>query len=174
MQVSTRNIIRFLSFLSFIILFCPFFQTCSDKSISNLPKIKENNNIFQKNQLIKKSKKEYTFNGYQIAYIFADETFFIKERRIVDLTDFLDSMISISFIILILFSIWIFYLSLFNNNIIYKISILNLSVLLISIILLTLEKNFENINQIKIGFYLFLLNSILIIYFCRKELKLSK
>ncbi len=172
MSLNNRGFIRFLSGLSFLIFFCPFFQTCSDKVILELPKIKEEKSIKIKNQLIDESKKIYTYNGYQLAYVFIDKTFFDKEDSIIDLTDLKDSLISISFLILIIISIAIFYFSIFQKekDLTY-VSILNLLIFIISTLLIMFERNFENINQIKIGYYLFLLNSILIIYFCRKELK---
>lgn len=169
MQINNKSIIKFLSGLTFLILLCPFFQTCSDESISELPKIKEQKDLRIKHNLILEARKENTINGYQISYLFIDESLFQKET-IIDLTDFRDAAISICFSICIFLSAIVFYLSFKNNYFrIQNISIANLIVFLISIILIFFTQVFQDINQIKIGFYLLFLNLIAIVFFLEKN-----
>lgn len=186
-QINKKFIIRTLVCFSFIIFFFPFLQTCSNESIKEFHKndistikIKSdtiNNEIIENNEeltnyynsdLFKNSKKEYTYNFYKMAY-FPFEEFDIK-----DLLDYeFYIYLIISFIILI--SIIILYFS-FKDYLlrIKKLTIISLVLLHVYLVLLAFKLVIDSADQIKYGYYLFLINSLLIIYFSNKLLKEEK
>lgn len=186
-QINKSYVVRALASFSFIIFFCPFLQTCSNESIKELHKndistinIKKdtiNNEIIENNEelinyynsdLFKNSKKEYTYNFYKMAY------FPIEEFHIKDLIDY-EFYIYLIVSIIILLSIIILYFSFKNDFIkIKKLNIISLVLLHFYLILMTFNLVVDNIDQIKYGYYLFLINSLLIIYFSNKLLKEEK
>jgi len=77
----------------------------------------------------------------------------------------------ICYLLIILNSILLLIYSLFYRiKAVINLSFFNIIFLLLSILFFNLDHGLD-FNQIKIGYYLFFINSILIIYFCRKELK---
>lgn len=182
MQLNNKIIIRFLSGLTFLIFFCPFFQMCSDEAIKTSPlkefSIKNGTpkkeadsllTIFYKKK-IEQGRKEYTFNAYQIT-----KKAFI-DNLALDIFDYLDEIDiygSLCYPLFIIFSSIGLFFSLkskFNRTRIFNY--VNITLIILSIFFFYLKEGLlEDINQIKIGYYLFFLNSIVIIYFCNKELK---
>jgi hypothetical protein len=175
-----------LSIISFLILFLPFFQTCSDKNISenkilkNSPlweEVKKNsktdhneeeyNLTFEELTLKKqraitdfvKLKKELTLNGYELAKIFIDD---IKTPQLAVLPYL------ISFFINLFLMIYSFK---DKPKITLILGILNIILLIIPLILLYLAKIFEDIEQLKIGYYLLMFNMIIIIFESYSQLK---
>lgn len=175
-----------LTIISLFILFLPFFQTCSDKNISensmlkNSPlteivKIqsktvlngKEYNLTFEELTQKKKKaitdfvklKKELTLNGYQIGILFIED---IETPQ----------WILLPFTISILFNLLlIFYSFKEKPKLTLILGIANLIILIIQLILLYLGKVFEDIEQLKIGYYLLLFNLITISFQSYFELK---
>jgi len=91
----------------------------------------------------------WTFNFYSLSVVFEDGF--------------------IGFTIILFLSILLIFFSFKNNfNVIYWLSLVNLLILFISTLSLCLTEIIEEINQIKIGYYLFILNSLAIIYFSKK------
>jgi hypothetical protein len=175
-----------LSIISLLILFLPFFQTCSDKNISenkilknsplweevkNYPKTelngKEYNLTFAELTLKKqkaitdfvKLKKELTLNGYELGKIFIDD---FKTPQLA----ILPYLISI-FINLFL----IFYSFKDKPKTILILGILNIVLLIIPLILLYLAEIFEDIEQLKIGYYLLVFNLTIIVFESYSQLK---
>lgn len=160
---------------------------CSDKAINEAPytkaviafpeeyskeelrEIKREHEEENKLRIIN-TKKEITYNAYEIAFKNSSEIFFKDSISIFNNFDTYGFMCYIS-IILISISIAIYSIKIIVIKKILTLTTLNLVLLLISKLFFYLHGNFEDINQIKIGYYLFFINSILIIYFCRKELK---
>jgi ABC-type multidrug transport system fused ATPase/permease subunit len=195
--------------ISLLIFILPFLQTCSDKSLKNLPAYKseftgfvedsinrkieynketkindtirefievtkiEKQKIIAKNRIekedwLKKTKKEYTYNAYFLGFgnykefeirFFADKTFYIM----------------LNFTLIIVFTFIMIIISFkkkFKQIII--MSTLNLVFLFVATFSLYLFDQIEEIKQIKFGYYLFVLNSILIIIESRNEYKKMK
>ena len=195
----TENIrLKTLISISLLIFILPFIQTCSDKSLKNLPVYKlkftgfvedsinrkieynketkindtlrkfievtkiEKQKIIAKNRIEKevwrkKTKKEYTYNLYFLGFgnykefeirFFTDKTFYIM----------------LNFTLIVIFTFIMLIIS-FKNRFkqIILLSSLNLVFLFVATFSLYLFNQIEEIKQIKYGFYLFVINSILII-----------
>ncbi len=175
-----------LSIISLLILFLPFFQTCSDKNISentmlknsplweevkNNPKTelngKEYNLTFEELTLKKKKaitdfvklKKELTLNGYEMGKIFIDD---FKTPQWAILPYLISIFINL---FLIVYS----FKDKPKTTLILGIS--NITLLIIPLILLYFAKIFEDIEQLKIGYYLLMFNMTLIIFESYSQLK---
>ena len=167
-----------LTIFSLFILFLPFFQTCSDNNISenimlkNSPlseKVinnskaesnrKEYNFTFEELTLKKKKaitdfvklKKELTINGYGIGKVFFEDI----ETPQLALLPF-----SISILLNLLL---VFYSFKEKTKIILIVALINFLMLFISLTLLYFGKILEDIEQIKVGYYLLVFNTIIII-----------
>ncbi|WP_136666606.1 hypothetical protein [Flavobacterium sp. H122] len=162
---------------------------CSDKSIEEAPftktthansdnfneeelrKFEKENEIENKKRIII-TRKEVTYNAYELVYSTFDDSN-ITFEEIYESLDEVDSYGILSFFLIMINSVFILIYSFLSKlrivNILNKINI----VLITSSLIFFFLKNglLEDINQIKIGYYLFFLNSIGIIYFCNKELK---
>lgn len=165
--------LRSLAVLSFLIFFLPFMRTCSDDAISSQIKSEaavsedmEFNEVSQNDEAYKiafsEEKKEATFNFYKIS------TLIFKD---FDFDTFTDTFFFayLGFTIVLISSVLILYFS-FNNKfkVIYLLSLSNLFFLFVSTMIFWLNEIIENINQFKIGYYLFVLNTFLIVYLSRK------
>ncbi|MBP4143194.1 hypothetical protein J3S90_15420 [Flavobacterium sp. P4023] len=166
-----------LSIISLLILFLPFFQTCSDKNISE-NKMLKNSPLWEEVKSISKTevngkeynltfaeltvkkqkaitdfvklKKELTLNGYQIGKLFIED---------IETPQWLLFPFTIS---ILLNLILIFYSFTEKPKITLIISVVNLIMLMIPIIISYLGKIFEDIEQLKIGYYLLVFNLIII------------
>jgi len=182
-----------LTIVSLLLLILPFFQTCSDKNLmentllKNSPiseqikpiethflngkEINTNRNVKEfhysydelkekKQETIKQFlwlKKDMTKNGYQLGFSF------VKQLELKDLLNTIDYGLLPFFLILIITVLLIFFTFKKNLKIIIVLAVLNL-LLLIGQLVLTYKTEFlEDIEQIKYGYYLFLLNLVLII-----------
>ena len=114
---------------------------------------------------LKNARKENTLNAYSLGFLNYAEFEF---RFLTDKTFY----IFLNFTIIILLTITMLIMS-FRKRFkqIMIISSINLLLLLIATFLLYLIEVIEDFNQIKYGYYLFVLNSILIIIESRKKLK---
>lgn len=173
----------------------PFFQTCSDKSIKkyrcieeveaealvdstsisfkNLDyktnittekKVIENNYTKENETCLERAKSEYTVNAYYVVFKNFNE---FETRYFLDKTFY----IFLIFNIIIAFTILMLIFAVMEN--IKKVlifSYINLILAIIWFISLFLFGIIEELNQIKYGYYLFVLNSILIIIESRNEL----
>jgi len=175
-----------LSIISLLILFLPFFQTCSDKNISenkilknsplweevkSYPKTelngKEYNLTFEELTLKKqkaitdfvKLKKELTLNCYQIGKLFIDD---YKTPQWI-LLPYLISILINLFIVIYSFK------DKPKTTLILGIS--NITLLIMPLILLYFAKILEDIEQIKIGYYLLLFNLLIIVFESYSQLK---
>ncbi|SMC35822.1 hypothetical protein [Moheibacter sediminis] len=169
--------LRALAVFSFVIFFLPFMRTCSDEEIRF--SVKEQievtkstpyeNNDFLKDEKARKltedKKENYTFNFYSLSLVSLDD---FRLDNFFDRTFWSFCAFTVILILSILILIFSFREKL---KIIYVLSIINLIILFSSTLNLYLIKSIENINQIKIGYYLFVLNSILIVYFSNKLIK---
>jgi hypothetical protein len=176
-----------LSIISLLILFLPFFQTCSDKNIADgkMPFIhsplseeviikpksevngKEFNLTFEELTLKKKKaindfielKKELTYNGYEMGFLLIQD---IKNPQ----------WILLPFAILILISCAQIILSFLEKlKAIFVLGILNICLLILPFIILYMAEFFEDIEQLKIGFYLLLFNLTIIVFESYSQLK---
>ncbi|MFH6944950.1 hypothetical protein [Flavobacterium sp. FlaQc-50] len=175
-----------LSIISLLILFLPFFQTCSDKNISenrnlknsplweqvkSVSKIelneKEYNLTFAELTVKKqkaitdfvKLKKKLTLNGYQIGKLFIDDI----ETPQWPLMPF-----SFSILINLLIIIYSFK---DKPKTTFILGFLNIFLLIIPLIMLYFGKIFEDVEQIKSGYYLLLFNLSIITVESYSQLK---
>ena len=175
-----------LSIISLFILFLPFFQTCSDKAISENALLKNNplseevknnsetelngreyNLTFEELTLKKKKaitdfvklKKELTLNGYQIGKLFIEDI----ETPQLSLMPFSISILINLFLIIFSF--------IEKPKITLILGILNILFLIFPLIMLCFGKIFEDIEQLKIGYYLLMFNMTLIIFESFSQLK---
>jgi hypothetical protein len=145
-------------------------ETKGNDTIWNVIKVSkiEKEKIINKEKLekevwLKEAKKETTYNLYHLGWGNYDE---FELRYLTDKTFYIYS----NFTIIILLTISMFIISFkrkFKQIII--ISSINLILLIVATISLCLIDVIENLNQIKYGYYLFIVNSILIIIESRKE-----
>ena len=186
-----KNNIRLKSLIAFslLIFVMPFLQTCSDKAIrkhlciqtaeanpqfetkpNNISEIEKNKAkvLSEKSKeecqsCFDKAKKENTFNLYQLGLGNYDEFEF---RYLIDKSFYI--FLTFTIIILSTFSMLILSFKRKFKQIII-ICLINLLLLIISTVSLCFIGVIENLNQIKYGYYLFIVNSILIIIQSRKE-----
>jgi hypothetical protein len=176
-----------LTIISLFILFLPFFQTCSDKNISEnsmlknsplweevksndktKPNDKEYNLTFEELTQKKKKaitdfiklKKELTLNGYEIGKLFIDD---IETPQ----------WLILPFLISILLNLFLVIYSFKEKpKVTLILSLLNLFLLITPpLILLYFGEIFEDIEQIKIGYYLLVFNLIIITFQSYSQLK---
>jgi hypothetical protein len=139
--------------LSFIIFFLPFLQTCSDRKLSeNLDKKEKKERYFE-------LKKQHTFSVYRLSYDtirgLTNET---SKNNLLFVAHLLIPLI-------VLNSIFIFVCSFLKKySLTYWLTIVSLLLLFSKLGMMISEEMIENINQLKIGWYLFLLNSLFILY----------
>ncbi|MCD9855819.1 hypothetical protein LUD75_13930 [Epilithonimonas sp. JDS] len=193
--------LRSLVSLSFLLFFLPFLRTCSEKSIENLHseevtavlivdsanKVIEGNDTIRtfkapskqketkflqqekENRIVRinNAKREFTFNFYTLLV----KTLFTDKLH--KSSFFESSFYYLSGYFLVLISTIIMWISSFLNKIktVQILSSINLILLSSSTILLYFCEALEELDQIKIGYYLIFINFILIIIFSRKILK---
>lgn len=178
-NINKSNIIRFLSCLSFILFLCPFLQTCSNQDIMEMPRYRSsfssekfiNKTDLKVNEKVLKSfektKKKFTYNGYELSiipFIEFDKKAFLE----------LDFYIFLILDIIIVLSIFNLYFSFKKNFLKIKtISISGIVLLFIYIIGLVYISVIEDFNQIKYGYYLYLLNLIIVVYLSNQQLNRS-
>jgi hypothetical protein len=198
-----KNIsLRSLTLISLIIFSFPFLQTCSNKKIKDLPyyksefapftldtlnidanqteianfKIskKEENKLRAQDKIDKEKwfiemQNEWTLNAYKIGFLES-----IKDFEIDFLKD-IGFYISLCFFLFIFASGAMFILSFtIKYNTIFLLAILNLALLICATLLSYFGKVLDEFSQIKYGYYLFILNSILIIMISKKKQNLKK
>lgn len=176
-----------LSILSLLILYLPFFQTCSDKNSiegktlmihsplaeeeNNNPKTvidgKEFNLTFDELSLKKEKaihdfieiRKELTYNGYELFL-----------QSIEDLKN--QAWLSFSFVLLIIICCIQIILSFMEKyKAIFILGIIAICLLLLPFTLLYFAKILEDIEQLKIGFFLLLFNLTNIVFVSYSQFK---
>lgn len=142
--------LRTLTIFSFVIFFLPFIRTCSSYPKQQV-EVEETANNDHNNHLQNHlyTNSERIFNFYSLSFIIGSGF--------------------IGFTIILILSILLVFYSFKNNFIlIYWLSLANLLILFITTLILWLNETIESFNQIKIGYYLFLINTLAIIYFSKK------
>ena len=186
-QINKSYIIRTLACFSFVIFFCPFLQTCSNENIKSFHesdissiniksdtingKVVENQgeltNYFN-SDLFKNTQNDFTYNFYKMGY-FPFMDFNLKDLKDYEFYIYLiiDFVILLSFIIL--------YYSFKKHFLKIKIlTIFSLVLLHVYLVLLIYKLVIDDVAQIKYGYYLFLINLILIIYFSNQLIRERK
>lgn len=176
---------KLLSSISFIIFLLPFLRMCSDGDIESSPRAKSimtqssdsinsanhSTILSQKKEYeseIIQDKEEYTFSFYELIYKFFgksklseyDRSTF-SDRAFYPLFGFL--IIFLNSVLLLVFAF------VGKARLIYLFSLSNLIVFIGSTIGLFLSGICEDIDQLGVGYYLFALNSILIVLAARRE-----
>ena len=196
--------IKKLTILGLLLLVLPFFQTCSDKSLMENSFLKNSIlaeevqpteletksgeiSVESKNQKefhytfqelkVKKQKtvkgflaqkNEMTHNGYKLGYLF------IKQIDIKDLKNTFDFTLLPFFLTIIIGVLLVIFSFVEKWRIIIILTILNLLLLVVHLIVAYKCKSLEDIEQIKFGYYLFILNLVLIIIETNKVQKKEK
>ncbi len=153
MRLKRKNIIRFLSTISLLIFFLPFFQTCSDKTIreesgfiksyGNAKTEKEKEIAFQK------AKEDFSASGYELALTFESV------------------LLGFTAIMVLNFTIWV--CALRGHRKLLFLSFLNLVFILFSFIILVFA--LPGLGQIRYGMYACVINALLVFYFIYKDQK---
>ena len=166
-----------------MIFLCPFFQTCSDRSLLKQQRQSILDNTATQAERIAHEAKEKkwqqenleerrekaTLNGYEMGYhIFVPS---YEDFEISELTD-LSTYAFPAFTVCILMSLSIVIVSFKNKQkMVIKLCYWNLALVIGSMFIFYFEHILEEINQIKFGYYLFVVNTIAIIVFCKKSIK---
>jgi len=178
---------------SFIIFFFPFLQTCSDNNLMEFPihkveavespqidnigisntslsqtVIPKNNKKQEKD--LSQIKKENTVNFYELL----NRTFGNKSLNEYNQSTFEDKTLYplLGFLLIFINSILLLFFTFFNKyKLTFMLGTLNFVLLILATIGLIISEIVEDINQLKIGYYLFALNSIFIILITKNELK---
>ena len=177
--------------ITFLIFLLPFLRTCSDKNISSGLKVeveaeavtidsvkiedkKVRNEIVgvvnneNRNEIIAKQKTEYTENFYSLIYKSFGKTKLneydkstLEDKTFYPLFGFL--------IILFVSILNLIFTFLCKYKITFVLGIMNIILLIFVTVGLVYSEIVENLNQIKIGYYLFAVNSILIVFIAKNE-----
>lgn len=186
--------IKSLLIISLLIFMLPFFQTCSDQTIrenicfsrtvalpidDSLIAQKEIDNEASKEEkmqiasneekeCLREKRKHYTFNAYYLGF---NHLLSFENKHFLDGTFYMFSIYTI--IIVVTFFMLAF---VFKTNIkcVYSLSILNLILAIIWLCALPLFDLIDEFSQIKYGYYLFVLNSVLVVVESKKLLEKSK
>lgn len=197
------KLLRKLTILSLVILALPFFQTCSDKSIMangylrNSPlqeelvpittdsangegiddsKLKEYHYTSKeladkKREAVNKFlivKEDMTNNGYQLGFLFI---------LVLDRNDFFNSIDYgyLPFFLTLIITVLLLYFAFKRKTkIILILSIINLLILMAHLAVFYYSEFLEDIDQIKFGYYLFVINLLLISIESYKIMRLEK
>lgn len=188
-----KNLIRLKSLviITFLIFLLPFLRTCSDVKISSSVKVEaeaviidsaqleeknvpneivEVENNENRNEIISKQKTEYTENFYTLIY----KSFGKTKLNEYDKSTLEDKTFYPLFGFLIIFFVSIINLIftlLGKHKITFVLGIMSIILLILATFGLVYSEIVENLNQIKIGYYLFTLNLILIVIIAKKESK---
>lgn len=180
--MTKHNIIRILAGLSFLIFFCPFLQMCSDGTLHKVEVAQEivventqtedslkydsestvtTETFDKKEEKTAKSEKGFTINGYELAL-----ASFKNPSNLTTLSDIFD--IFSFYALIVLLSIIIFISALRKKlKSVFWLSIINLLSGITPILMFLTDATFE-VNQIKFGYYLFILNTLALIIFSKK------
>jgi len=167
-SMKTTFTLKSLSVFTFVIFFLPFMRTCSDDSLKSIVKKEVNISDESMREITRKEiaeqTKEFTFNFYTLS------TLTLKDFKLDNLSD--KNFYPLFGLTIVLFlSILILILSFKNKfKTVNWLSTTNLIILLLSTLIFCLTGLIEKINQMKIGYYLFVTNSILITYLSKKHI----
>lgn len=181
--------LKTLILLSFLLFCLPFLRTCSNSSIEKLnPVISEvlpqnnvskdsNEKLLQKTlddrkENIEESKEKFTYSFYGLI-----DLGFVNKDAKLDSSVFSDQSFYalLSLLLIFISTIFMLFFSFFKRVRLIKIlGILNILFLITSMILFYTSKILEDFNQLKVGFYLVLFNTVLIIFSAFKIEKTQK
>lgn len=168
--MSKQTIIRLLAGLTFLIFLCPFFQMCSDKNLlkrtveKGISLTPEQLHAEQEESLIE-NRKSNTSSGYEIAFCI------FNKFELQDLSD-LGFYVFLCFFIVLIISIIQFYFSFLNKfKVIYLLGLVNVILIISPILLLYFDGLLDDVNQIKYGYYLFIINTIILLLLSKKMIK---
>ncbi|WP_210150337.1 hypothetical protein [Chryseobacterium scophthalmum] len=181
--------LRTLILLSFLLFCLPFLRTCSNSSIEKLnPVISDvlpQNNISKANnekllqkslderkENIEESKEKFTYSFYGLL-----DLGFVNKDTKLDSSVFSDQSFYtlLSLLLILISTIFMLFFSFFKRVRLIKIlGILNILFLITSMILFYNSDILEDFNQLKVGFYLVLFNTVLIIFSAFKIEKTQK
>lgn len=182
--MKTTNTLRILAGLSFLIFFCPFFQMCSDEDIpkkvneaaivsdsiarettpSKIDEVVKKKREAQKQAYLEEHRHEWVFNAYEITSNYSGALIEDGvERR--DLKDPAFWFV-IFFIFSVVTSLAIFITALLKKaKGVFILSCINtIFIVLYSIFLFMGDTPIEHLYQVKFGYYLFVINSIALIF----------
>lgn len=155
MSAKRNNIIKFLSTISLLIFFLPFFQTCSDKNIkkeSGFLKTYQNAKTEKEKEIaFHQAKKKFSLNGYELAMSFEPIFLGFTAMMVVNFTICIATIRGYKKLLLL--------------------SLLNLVLILFSFIIFIFA--LIDLGQIRYGMYVFTANAISLFYFIYKNQELN-
>lgn len=160
------NTIRILSGLMFLIFLCPFFQMCSEDVMFGRERITDDPVI--KVQDFQDKKQQYTLSGYELSTVLLKSDFNNLEAE-----NFLDISIYAfpSYIFLPFLSVITFYFSLIKKfKYIIWLCYCMLFTCIFPLVIFYFEDILDDFQQIKYGYYLFIINTITIIVLSKKQI----
>lgn len=168
--MSKQTIIRILTGLTFLIFLCPFFQMCSDKNIlkktveKGISLTPEQLHVEREESLIE-SRKSNTSSGYEIAFCI------FNKFELQDLSDSGFYCFLCFFIVLIISTIQFCFSFINKFKVIYLLGLINLTLVIFPMLSFYFAEILEDINQIKYGYYLFIINTIILLLLSKKMMK---
>ena len=168
-----KNSTKYLTTFSLLILLLPFLQTCTNQELKNPEYVGYEKNVKHipltyNKEKSNKVKSESTFNGYKIAF-----SVFKNEPKKINLDDAIlaDYFMLTSVIISIIICI----LSFFNrfNFILFYATLANMLLVILSIYVFIKSGILREFHQIKVGYYLYTINLILIVLFSKRKIYLA-
>lgn len=151
MNLKRKNIIRFLSTISLMIFFLPFFQMCSDKTIkeeSGFIRAYGNAKTEKDKEIaFKKAKSDFSISGYDLAMTFEP------------------TLLSFTAIMFLNFTIWI--CAFRGHRKLLFLSFLNLAIIIFSFVMVIFA--LPGLGEIRYGMYACLTNALLLFYFIYRD-----
>ncbi len=168
-----KAVIKFLNLLPFILFFMPFFQLCTypipkedfgeDAVIVIEEPVKDTIIGAISNESNSGERKGLNLNVYRMSFVFVN----------MDFESLKDPLFYafLCFTFLVLGSIFSLFFVIKNKfNLVFICSLVNLSLPIISLFILYFSNYIDDEFELKYGFYLFILNILLIIYFSKRHL----
>jgi hypothetical protein len=167
-----KNITKYLTTLSLLILLLPFLQTCTNQELKNPEYVGYEKNMKHislnyNKEKSKKLKNESTFNGYRLAF-----SVFKNKLKKINIDDAILAEYFMLFSVLISIIICVF--SFFNrfNFIVFYSTLANILLVILSIYVFKKSGVLRELYQIKVGYYLYAINLILIALFSRRRVSI--
>ncbi len=165
-----KNITKYLTTLSLLILLLPFLQTCTNQELKNPEYVGYEKNVKHiplnyNKEKSKKVKNESTFNGYKIAF-----SVFKNEPKKINLDD---AILADYFMLTsVLISIFLCILSFFNrfNTMLFYSTCINILLVILSIYAFKKSGILREFHQVKIGYYLYTINLIFIALLSKRKM----
>jgi len=180
--MKTKRLLRILSLLAFLLLFAPFYDSCSKKDEEVSVEATNSNDTTSKEKTISIFDIE-PFNAFEIAslsYLAIKEStlqeIMLETSKAFKQKDWykdLGLLISVIFDFIIVISFSLIIISFTKKEILFnRLALSNCILILTTLIyIIFLEKSFVHLRQIKWGYYSFFIANLTIFYLSKKSVK---